>query len=86
MTQALVRSGYIVAIGEKRWPVQSLEEASALFVAARERWGEGASRTPTPMVLDADGTLIGHISYNGRVWAGDAGNWKPGTIPIHDPL
>jgi hypothetical protein len=35
-------------IGRKRFQVASVEEASRMFCAARDKAGEGASRTPSP--------------------------------------
>lgn len=57
-------------IGRKRFQINTLEEASRMFCAAREKAGEGASRTPSPSVVDEQGAIIGHLSYNGRVWSG----------------
>lgn len=57
-------------IGRKRFQVASSEEASRMFCAARDRMGEGSSRTPSPKIVDERGDVIGHVSYNGRVWAG----------------
>ena len=73
-----------IAIGERSWPVASFEEASRLFVIARDRLGEGASKTPVPLIIDAKGTVIARISYNGRVWP--AGEWRVGDCPIYDPV
>lgn len=28
---------------------------------------------------------IGYVSFNGRVWAGTAREWKPGMKPLYDP-
>ena len=57
-------------IGRKRFQISSFEEASRLFCTARDKMGEGASRTPSPKIVDERGEVIGHVSYNGRVWAG----------------
>lgn len=71
-----------MVICERRYPVASLAEASAMFVEARDKSGLGGSQTPTPMIYDAEGKLVAHVSYNGRVWAGDPRDWKPGTKPL----
>ena len=57
-------------IGRTRFQVNTLEEASRMFCVARDKAGEGASRTPSPLVVDEKGAIIGHLSYNGRVWSG----------------
>jgi len=57
-------------IGHKRFQIASFEEASRMFCGVRDKAGEGASRTPSPMIVDEQGAVIGHVSYNGRVWAG----------------
>ena len=62
-------------IGYKRFEIASFEEASLKFCMVRDRAGRGASQTPTPMIIDNGGGVIGHVSYNGRVWSG----------PVHSP-
>ena len=57
-------------IGRKRFQVASFEEASRMFCVARDKAGEGASRTPSPMIVD------------GRVWAG--ASYVSGTQPLYD--
>jgi hypothetical protein len=69
-------------IGFKRFQIATLEEASRIFSAARDEFGEGASRTPSPLIVDEHGAVIGHVSYNGRVWAG--ASYLPGTQPLYD--
>lgn len=73
-----------IAIGNRSWPVASVEEASRIFMAARDRFGEGASKTPVPLIIDANGAVLAHVSYNGRVWR--AGDWRYGDRPIYDPV
>jgi hypothetical protein len=45
-------------IGRKRFQVASLEEASRMFCAAPDKMGEGASRTPSPKIVDERGEVI----------------------------
>lgn len=53
----------------------SAAEASAIYCAKRDASGLGASKFP-------DGTWGKcHISYNGRVWAGDKVIHNPGVGP-----
>ena len=70
-------------LGQRRFQIATLEEASFKFCAVRDRAGEGASRTPSPLIVDEQGTVIGHISYNGRVWSG--ATYAAGTVPLYDP-
>jgi hypothetical protein len=69
-------------IGRKRFHIVSFEEASRRFCMARDKMGEGASRTPTPLIVDEWGSVIGHVSYNGRIWAGAA--YVAGSQPLYD--
>ena len=69
-------------IGFKRFQIASLAEASRMFSAARDALGEGASRTPSPLIVDEQGAVIGHVSYNGRVWAG--ASYLPDTQLLYD--
>lgn len=73
-----------VRTGKRMFPVATLADASALFCATRDRHGEGSSRTPSCEVFDGDGNPIGHISYNGRVWAGFAADWSDKTALLFD--
>ena len=34
-----------------------------IFCAARDKAGEGASRTPSLRIVDEQGVVIGHVSY-----------------------
>jgi hypothetical protein len=71
-------------IGKRRYPVASIEDASRMFCAARDKSGFGASKITTPLIYRADGGLLGYISYNGRVWSGHPRDWKSGTKPLHE--
>jgi len=72
-------------VGSRTYPVESVEKASRIFVAARDKFGEGASNTPTPLLV-RDGKVIGYVSYNGRVWAGLPTDRNVDKAPIYDPL
>jgi hypothetical protein len=69
-------------IGRKRFQIASYEEASRMFCAVRDKMGEGASRTPSPNIVDERGKVIAHVSYNGRVWAG--ATYAPDAMPLYD--
>lgn len=72
-------------IGRRRYPVASLEAASRMFCAARDRAATGASETPTALLISG-GEVVAHVSYNGRVWPGLPQDWKPGVKPLLEPV
>lgn len=74
---------FISVKGSKPWPVSSFAEASEIFCRARDAYGEGARKTPSPLIRNARGEVIAHISYNGRVWAGQS--WVTGAVPLFCP-
>ena len=81
MTPAACPALYM-QIGRKRYQVASLQEASEMFCAARDKSGHGASRTPDVTIVDERGETVARISYNGRVWP--VGEWTPDQKPIYD--
>ena len=44
-------------IGRRRFQIASFEEASRMFCAARDKMGEGSSRTPRRRLLTSEATL-----------------------------
>lgn len=81
MTPA-ARPALYMQIGRKRYQVASLQEASEMFCAARDKSGHGASRTPDVTIVNERGDTVARISYNGRVWP--VGEWTPDQKPIYD--
>jgi hypothetical protein len=77
-------ASYTMRVGGKVYEVASLADASRMFCAARDAHGEGASRTPTPVVL-RNGVEWGHVSYNGKVWSCLPGEWMPDDAPVFNP-
>jgi hypothetical protein len=69
-------------VGSRRYPVASFEQASQMFCTARDVHGEGGSKTPSPLIVDDAGEIIGHVSYNGRVWPG--AEWSADAAPLYD--
>ena len=58
--------------GKKTVEVASVAEASRLWSETRDRamregYGPSDMRS-TPWITDADGKILGHVSWNGRVW------------------
>lgn len=58
-------------IGRRRYQVANIEEAVAMHNLARDASGHGASKMPRVSIVNAHGTHLYGISYNGRVWDGD---------------
>jgi hypothetical protein len=69
-------------VGGNAYQVASFAQASQMFCIARDKNGEGASNTPSLLIVDDSGSVIAHVSYNGRVWAGVA--WTVDAIPLYD--
>lgn len=67
-------------VGRKRYLVPSLEMASAMYSAARDKSGLGASKFREGRIVDVNGNLIARISYNGRVWPAE--QWFVGQQPL----
>ncbi|MFZ4618124.1 MAG: hypothetical protein ACOYM2_18245 [Rectinemataceae bacterium] len=70
-------------------PVASFKEASEKFAKVRDeaerQGGGGASKTPRVEIVDANGKVVGVVSYNGRVWAPkDYGKTDADIKPIYD--
>lgn len=58
-------------VGRKRYQVASIAEAVAMHNEARDASEHGASKFPRVTIVNANGTHLYGISYNGRVWDGD---------------
>lgn len=69
-------------VGGRRYPVASFAQASQMFCIARDKNGEGASNTPSPLIVDDAGSVIAHVSYNGRVWPG--ADYATDATPLYD--
>jgi len=67
-------------VGRKRYLVPSLEAASAMYSAARDKSGLGASQFRDGRVVDIDGNQVARISYNGRVWPAE--DWHAAQKPL----
>lgn len=63
-------------------PVETYAEASAVYSAARDASGEGASTFRDGVVKDANGRTMARVSYNGRVWP--PGPYVEGAVPLYD--
>lgn len=77
-------------IAKARRPFPGAQEASAIYRATIERYDRetgrgGASGVPGCEIVTDTGEVVGHVSYNGRVWTGAARDWAPGVEPIYCP-
>lgn len=73
-----------IKFGNYRAPFVGFAEASQLFIAMRDQLGEGDSGTPVCLLL-AGKKVVGHIGYNGKVWAGAPRDWRAGAEPLFNP-
>jgi hypothetical protein len=79
---ALPPKSLFIQISDHRYQVDSLKQASEMYCAARDAFGEGASYTPEVAIVTADGRNVARISRDGRVWPAEE---KPGETPLYDP-
>jgi hypothetical protein len=82
MTVRILTKSMFLRVGDRCYQVATFEQASQMFCIARDKNGEGASKNPSPKIVDENGSVIGHVSYNGRVWAGEA--YVPDATPLYD--
>lgn len=74
---------YTFELFGKTHAAKTLADASAVFSTARDKSGRGASTMPLP-AIEQNGEVVGHFSYNGRIWAQPSKDWQPGMMPIFD--
>lgn len=67
----------------KTYTASDFADASAQFSAARDKSGRGSSTMPLPAIMQ-DGNVVGHFSYNGRIWSQRCTAWSVGDQPIYD--
>lgn len=72
---AIVPVVVAVKVGRNSYPVATVEAAQRMYIAARDRSGNGVSRVPPAILLDATGAVVGYVSYNGRAWHGHPRDW-----------
>lgn len=65
--------------------VNGIPGASFAYCERRDASGAGASTFPAGIILDPTGEVVGHISYNGRVWTNPPRDWHPDDKPIFCP-
>lgn len=90
MTTQPIETPETVRIGSRVFAFTSYADISAAYCAARDHTGATASGRTGPLapscdIYSASGRRVAHVSYNGKVWAGDPHDWQPGVKPIFDP-
>lgn len=73
------------------FPDGGYAEVSRTFTDVRDQTGATSSDPrcgpvmPQCDLLDNKGNVVAHVSYNGRVWAGNRKGWQTGAAPLFDP-
>jgi hypothetical protein len=83
MTTTDIATAMTIKVGRKTYQIPDFATASRLVCEARDRAGIGGSRFTPPVIYRGD-EQVAYVSYNGRVWAGKPGQWKPGCEPLYD--
>ncbi len=73
-----------IEVGRRRYQIKSLQQASQMYEKARDASHLGASKIRPALIVRANGTTFGYVSYNGRVWPGVPADWQPGRTPLYD--
>lgn len=81
-TATQIAEPIFLKVGAFLFQIESLKQASEIYCASRDAYGEGASGTPECKVVTADHREVAHISYNGRVWP--AGGYQSDIAPLYD--
>jgi hypothetical protein len=72
----------LVRIGGRVYPYVDASTVSRSFLAAIRILDRGVSEMPPCEILDGAGRPIGHVSYNGRVWARTG---REREVLVYDP-
>jgi hypothetical protein len=84
--QQLIPAGFqAVRIGSALFPFTTCEAVSRAYRSTIERLGIGGSETPPCLILNHRAEVVGHVSYNGRIWLGAGADWQPGDRPLYAP-
>lgn len=72
-------------VGRRRYQIASLRQASQMFEKARDASGLGSSKIRPALIVREDGSPVGYVSYNGRVWSGTPQDpFNPDAVPLYD--
>lgn len=85
MARRNTETGLLIEVAGKRYPVPSIEAASALISKTRDKTGVRSSEYDPAHIFETSGKLLGHVAYNGRVFAGRAREWRSETELLFDP-
>lgn len=78
----------VVTIARRSVPVDTFAEASAKvrrYIESRGMGSSGWHRNGNGTIR-RDGVTIAHVSYNGRVWEGEASAWTTETREITEQV
>lgn len=79
------RDHLTAVVGRRLHRVPSWAAVSVAYRKTINALDLGASRTPHCDILDDDGLVVAHVSYNGRVWPGPRQDWHPLMRPLYEP-
>jgi hypothetical protein len=75
---------YFLKIGKR--PAIAVKDLRTASVVYRLRQGaKSYHNCPVGIVIDLEGQIVGHVSYNGRIWRGEPEDWFEGKQPLYDP-
>jgi hypothetical protein len=74
---------YKFRVNRMAFECATIKECSETYSNVRDGLGLGASRLSAAALFQG-GKVVGHISYNGRVWAGSAKDWTSQTVLLYD--
>jgi hypothetical protein len=81
-----VAHDYTVEILGRRYPVVDMVRAAQIVESIRDQNGYGASQMGSQFPIRDAGLIIGYVSYNGRVWAGQPQDSGTGRVHlVYDP-
>lgn len=66
-------------------PAASLADASAAFAKWRDAAGIGGSDLQDARII-VGRKVVGHFSYNGRIWDKPSCDYRPGDRPLYSPF
>lgn len=75
--------GLYATVGKSVIPVESWEQVSKAYRNTIDHLGLGSSQAPKCLIVDDRKRVCYHVSYNGKVWAGE--HYVPGAKPVYVP-
>ena len=79
----LLDTPLFLQIGRKVSAYTNAANASEEYRKIIDLLDVGASEAPLCKIIDKSKKVVGHVSYNGKVWAG--AKWTDGDTPIYNP-